>query len=79
MSNIINNRFIPVFHPHDSIQAELINSTLEQAGIVCYVNNGNLTSIYMGSIGIGAFSMVIMVPENMKELAEEIIKKLELE
>ena len=79
MSNIINNRFVPVFQPNDTIQASLIESILEQAGIVSYVNNVNLSAIYGAPTGIGAFGMAIMVPENMKKQAVEIIKNLEIE
>ena len=76
MSNSNDTRFTAVFHPHNAMQAGLIRNALEQSGIVCYVNNENLSGIRFGGIGIGAGSMAVMVPKNQAEDAMEVIKEL---
>ena len=69
-----DSTFIPIFTPSDSIQAGLIHSVLEQADIICYVNNENFSAIRMGGLGMGAGGMSIMVPDNQAEQAIGIIK-----
>ena len=76
MSNSNDTRFAAVFHPYNAMQAGLIRGALEQSGIVCYVNNENLSGMHFGGMGIGAGSMAVMVPENQAEDAMEIIKEL---
>ena len=72
-------RFISIFKPYDAMQAGFIRDALEQADIVCYVNNENLSAIRMGGMGIGAGSMAVMVPVDRAEEAIEIIKGLGIE
>ena len=79
MKNMNNKTFVSIYHPHDSVHAGLISSALEHAGIVCYVNNENLSAIHMGSIGIGACSMAVMVPEDKAEEAINIIHEAGIE
>jgi len=69
-------KFISIFQPYDVIQAGLIRSVLEQADIICYVNNENFSSLRMGGMGLGVGSMSIMVPDNQSEQAIEIIQQL---
>jgi len=72
-------KFVSIFRPYDAMQAGFIRDALEQADIVCYVNNENLSSIRMGGAGIGVGSMAVMVPEDRAEKAIEIIKGLGIE
>ena len=74
-----DTKFISIFHPYDSTQAGFIREALEQADIVCYVNNENLSSVGMGGIGFGMGRMTVMVPENQGEQAIEIIRGLGIE
>ena len=61
------------------MQAGFIREALEQADILCYVNNETLSSVRMGGIGLGVGSMSVMVPENQTEAAIELIKGLGIE
>ena len=74
-----NTKFVSIFQPSDTIQAGLVQGALEQADIICYVNNENLSSIRTGGIGIGIGSMTVLVPETQAEKAIEIIKELGIE
>ena len=67
-------KFVSIFQPYDAMQAGFIRDALEQADIVCYVNNENLSAIRMGGMGIGAGSMAVMVPVDRAEEAIEIVK-----
>ena len=74
-----DTKFVPIFKPYDTTQAGFIREALEQADIICYVNNENLSSVRMGGIGVGVGSMTVMVPDNQTEQAIEIIKGLGIE
>lgn len=76
MNSSKDTRFAAVFHPYNTMQAGLIRSALEESGIICYVNNENLSGIRFGGMGIGAGSMAVMVPENQAKDAVGIIKEL---
>jgi hypothetical protein len=79
MKDLNNAKFISVYQPYDTIQAGLIQSTLEKNDIVCYVNNENGSSVRFGGLGFGAASMMVMVPESQKDQALQIISELGLE
>ena len=74
-----STKFIPVFQPRDTIEAGLISGALEHAGIVCYVNNENLSAVKMGGGGIGVGRMTVMVPESQITKSLEIIADLGME
>lgn len=79
MKSTVNEKFLPVFQPYDSTQAGLIRNALEQNNIICYVNNESVSSIRFGGIGMGAASMMVMVPESQQDEALKIISDLGLE
>ena len=72
-------KFVPIFQPYDVMQAGFIRSALEDADILCYINNENFSSVRMGGMGLGIGGMTIMVPDNQAEQAIGIIKQLEIE
>lgn len=74
-----DTKFISIFQPYDTTQAGFIRGALEQANIVCYVNNEQTAGMRFGGMGIGASAMSVMVPESQAAEAIEIIKELGLE
>jgi hypothetical protein len=79
MKNMNDTKFVSIFHPHDVTQAGFIRCALEEADIVCYINNENTAGTHFGGIGLGAASMAVMVPDNQVQEAREILKELGIE
>jgi hypothetical protein len=78
MKNMDNEKFVPAFHPYNITQAGLIQGALEQANMICYINNENASGIRFGGIGMGAARMTVMVPESQLEKSLQIISELGL-
>ena len=76
MESMNDTKFVSIFQPYDATQAGFIRDALEQADIVCYVNNENISGMRFGGMGIGAGSMAVMVPKDRAEEAIGIIKAL---
>lgn len=68
--------FVPIFQPHDSIQAGMIRTALENSDIPCYINNETASAVRFGGLGFGAAEMIVMVPKTQIEQAQAIIREL---
>ena len=66
------SEFIAVFRTRDTVQSGFIRSALEEAGVICYVDNENFSAVRMGGLG----TMTVMVPRSQAERAGEIIREL---
>lgn len=76
--NIDHEKFVSAYQPADAMQAGLIRGSLEENDIICYVNNEIGSSMRFGGVGMGAASMMIMVPESQLDETLRIISDLGL-
>lgn len=77
MSKESNGEFVAVHHPKDAMQAVRIREALEQAGIICYVENENVGAIWSGLVD-GVATTTVMVPRPDADAAKQIIEDLHL-
>ena len=69
----MSENLIKIYSPKDNLEADLIKNILEQANIYCFIQNYEQRSM-LGVLG-SYIDLVIMVPQNQMEEADEIIKE----
>lgn len=68
--------FVDVFHPRNSHEAGLVRECLKRNGITCYINNESFFGISGAILGIGPYTMRVMVPRSATAKARELIREL---
>lgn len=78
----MENKFRTVFATGNPLEASIVQSLLEQAGIPCMVLNGGLQNLFgIGQFGVGFNPIIgeikVQVPMELEQEARDVMKEAE--